>query len=234
MPQLETIEFPLSQRPDGLIMWVPGLSGARARRIANDSVRQARAEAPKLSGRMASRMFPLYGKNFFGVGWQDSYAWFQEHGINAFTMTALQGKTIPMWIDDPYGTLIMENPKSPTRVTLSGRMQVLIFRRVAMIGERKTVRRKVGDHYETYTVPKSYPGAPGRIGKRETRRPWTTEGRTPGAIAPGNIGVRWRHPGLTPRLFINHAMTLSAQRAGILPIRIYVADGSWRSHFPRS
>ena len=233
MPQVETIEFPLSERPDRLIMWVPGLSGSKARRIANESVRQARQLAPKLSGRMSSRMFPLYGKNYFGVGWQDPYAWFQEHGISPFTMTSLQGKTIPMWIDDPYGTYAMSHPKSPTRVTLSGRLQVLIFRKVAMMGERKTVRRKIGDHYETTTVPKSYPGAPGRIGRRETGRPLTTPGRVPGAIARGNIGVRWRHPGLAPRAFINHSMTLAAQRAGILPIRIYVADTSWRSHFPR-
>lgn len=233
MPSLVTIEFPLAERPDRLIMWVPGLSGARARRIANESVRQARQLAPKLSGRMASRMYPLYGKNYFGIGWQDSYAWFQEHGASPFTMTSLAGKTIPMWLDDPYGTLMQQNPKAPTRVTLSGRTQVLIFRRAANIGERKTVRRKVGDHYETFTVPKSYPGAPGRIGRREARQPLTTLGRKPGAIAQGNIGVRWRFPGLQPRMFINHAMTLSAQRAGILPIRIYVADRTWRSRFPR-
>jgi hypothetical protein len=234
MPQLETIEFPLTQRPDRLIMWVPGLSGARARRIANESVRQARQLAPKLSGRMASRMFPVYGKNYFGVGWLDSTTWFQEHGIRAFTMTSLAGKIVPMWIDDPYGTLMMENPKSPTRVTLSGRPQVLIFRRAAKMGERRTVRRKTGGSYVTSMVPKSYPGAPGRIGVRETRQPWTTPGRTPGAVARGNIGVRWRHPGLQPRAFINHAMTMSAQRAGILPIRIYIADPSWRSRFPRN
>ena len=232
MPKLETIEFPLSERPDRLIMWVPGLRSWTARRIAWRALRGAQENAPKLTGRMTSRMYPVWGKNYFGIAWQDPYAWFQEHGINPFTMFALQGKTIPMWINDPYGTLAEQNPKAQTRITLTGIPQVLIFRRVAMVGQRKTVRRKVGDHYETTTVPMSYPGAPGRIGVRETGRPNTTPGRVGGAVARGNIGVRWRHPGLHPRMFINHAMTLAAQRAGILPIRIYVADSSWRSRFP--
>jgi hypothetical protein len=118
-----------------------------------------------------------------------------------------------MWLDDPAGTIRQENPKAQTRVTMSGKPQVLIFRRVPQQGK-----------------PGS-PGTPGRIGRRESGRPWTTGGRRGGAIAAGNIGVRWRHPGLRPRLFMNHAITHAAQRGGILPVRIYAADRNWRSHF---
>jgi hypothetical protein len=227
----ETAEFQISQRPDRLIMIVPRLSPNRARRCANDALREARKLMPKMSGRAASRMFPLYARGYFGIGWQDNYVWFQEHGIGAFTMNRLAGKTIPMWVDDPYGTERESNPRAQTRVTLSGKVQVLIFRKAANIGDTKTVRTKVAGQWVKRTVPASYPGAPGRIGKREAGRPQTTTGRRPGAIAPGNVGVRWRHPGLAPRLFLNHAITSAAQQNGILPIRIYIADRGWRSHF---
>ncbi len=227
----ETAELQISQRPDRMIMVVPRLSPNRARRCANDAVREARRLMPKLSGQAASRMFPLYARGYFGIGWLDSYVWFQEHGIRAFTMTRLAGKTIPMWIDDPYGTEQARNPRAQTRVTLSGKTQVLIFRRAANPGDTRTTRTKVAGQWVTRTVPASYPGAPGRIGKREAGKPWTTPDRRGGAIAPGNTGVRWRHPGLAPRFFLNHAMTMAAQQSGILPVRIYVADRGWRSHF---
>jgi len=222
----------ISERPDRLIMRVGGLSGARARNVANEAARIGRQLAPKLSGQMASRLFPLYGKEYFGVGWLDSYAWFQEQGISPFTMVALAGKTIPMWIDDPYGTLAQENPRAQTRITVSGRTQVLIFRRAAQLGARKTIRTKTAEgRYEEREVPMSYPGAPGRIGRRQSPQPWTTPGKVGGQIAPGNIGVRWRHPGLAPRLFLNHAITSAAQHAGIVPVRIYVCDRAWKARF---
>lgn len=227
----ETAEFKISEHPDRMLMVVPKLSPNRARRCANDAARETRKLMPKLTGYSSSRIFPVYGRGFFGVGWLDSYVWYQEHGISAFTMTRLAGKTIPMWIDDPFGTERAKNPRAQLRVTLSGKTQVLIFRRAANIGDTKTIRTKVAGQWVKRTVPASYPGAPGRIGKRETGQPQTTEGRRPGAIAPGNIGVRWRHPGLAPRLFINHAITTAAQKNGILPVRIYIADRGWRSHF---
>lgn len=187
---------------------------------------------PKLTGRAASRMFPLYGSGYFGVGWTDNYVWFQEQGIRPFTMYSLAGKVIPLWVDDPTGTEREKNPKAQVRTTMSGKTQVLIFRKAAMPGQRRTVRRKVASgQYEEYTVPMSYPGAPGRIGKREAARPFTTPGRTPGAIARGNVGVRWRHPGLAPRQFLNHSMTLAAEQGGIVADRIYAADRGWRSRF---
>ena len=229
--QDEVAEFQISGSPDRMIMVIPRLRGARARRIANDAVREARRLMPKMSGRAASRLFPIYGEGYFGLGWLDSYTWFQENGIRPFTMHSLAGKTIPMWIDDPGGIERERNPKAKTRVTLSGKTQVLIFRKAAMRGQTRTVRTRVAGQWQVSTVPMSYPGAPGRIGRREAGRPLTTPGRTGGQIAAGNIGVRWRHPGLAPRKFLNRAMSLAAQRNGILPVRIYVADRTWRSHF---
>lgn len=233
MPALvETQEMIISPNPDRLIMLVNGLSGPRARNLANTAVREARRVMPKLSGASASRLFPLYGSGYFGVGWQDSWVWFQERGIRPFTMFSLAGKVIPMWVDDPTGTERQKNPKAQTRVTLSGKTQVLIFRRAGVQGETKTKRRKVADGtYEEYQVPAHYPGAPGRIGKREAADPWTTPGRRAGAIASGNVGVWWRHPGLAPRLFLNHAMGVAARQGGISPHRIYAADRGWRSRF---
>lgn len=216
-----------------MIMLVPDLSGARARTIANAAVRECRRKMPKLSGQSMNRIFPLYGKGFFGIGFLDSYVWFQENGIRPFTMTSLAGKTIPMWINDPTGVERQRNPKARTRVTLSGKVQVLIFRKVAQIGQTKTVKRrnKVTGAMESTQVPASYPGAPGRIAVREASSPNTRSGRVGGRIAPGNIGVKWRHPGLAPRKFLNNSLTLAAQWYGILPIRVYVADRNWRARF---
>lgn len=227
----ETAELQISSRPDRMVMVVPKLSPNRARRCANQAANEARKIMPKATGYAASRLFPLYGRGYFGVGWLDSYVFFQEHGISAFTMTRLAGKTIPMWVDDPFGSERQKNPRARTRTTLSGKTQVLIFRRAANIGETKTVRSKVAGQWVKRTVPASYPGAPGRIAVRESGQPQTTPGRRPGAIAAGNVGVRWRHPGLAPRLFLNHAITMSAQQNGILPVRIYIGDRGWRSHF---
>jgi hypothetical protein len=228
----EIQEMTISSNPDRLIMLVPGLPGSRARNLANAAIREARRVMPKLTGRAASRLFPLYGSGYFGIGWQDSYTWFQEQGIRAFTMFSLAGKTIPMWVDDPTGTEREKNPKARTRVTMSGKVQVLIFRRAAAQGQTKTVRKKVaGGTYEERQVAASYPGAPGRISKREAPAPWTTPGRVAGAIARGNVGIRWRHPGLAPRKFLNHAIAFAAQQGGISPERVYAADRTWRSRF---
>lgn len=229
----ETAEIQIAARPDRLLMLVPGLKGPAAHRIASEAVRITRQLMPKLTGASASRVFPLYGAGFFGVGFQDNYLWFQENGIRSFTMTKLAGKTIPMWVADPAGTIKEKNPKAKTRVTMSGIPQVLIFRRAAQMGQTKVVSRKAkgASEFSSVTVPMSYPGAPGRIGMRESARPWTTAGKGGGQIASGNIGVRWRHPGLAPRKFMNHALTLASQRAGILPVRVYAADKFWRSRF---
>lgn len=229
---LQAQEIVISPSPDRMILPVEGLHGPRARGLANTALREARRVMPKLTGRAASRLFPLYGSGYFGIGWLDSYVWFQEQGIRAFTMYALAGKTIPMWVDDPAGTEREKNPKAQVRTTMSGRVQVLIFRRAAMPGTRRAMRRKAGDgSWEAYTVPASYPGAPGRIARREAAQPLAAPGKRPGAVAKGNVGVRWRHPGLSPRMFLNHSISLAAGQSGISPTRIYVADRGWRSHF---
>lgn len=229
----EIPEVILSDRPDRMLMVIPGLKTHDARRMANFAVIQARARMPKrsLSGGAASRLTATYGPGFFGVQWQDNYTWFQENGIRPFTMKGLAGKTIPMWIDDPTGIERAKNPKAKIRTTLSGKIQVLIFRKAAKQGQRKTVMRRSrvsGEMVET-SVPMSYPGAPGRISTREAGAPRTTPGRIGGAIARGNGGVRWRHPGLQPKFFLNYAMMLACQRAGIIPVRVYVADYRWKS-----
>lgn len=229
----ETAELRISENPDRMIMLVPGLSANRARSAALAALREARRKMPKLTGQSGSKMQPLYGKGFFGVFFGSPVVWFQENGIRPFTMYSLAGKTIPMWVDDPTGTERQKNPKAKVRTTMSGKTQVLIFRRVAAIGQTKTATRRsrVTGAVERVQVPASYPGAPGRIGRREAARPLTRAGASGGQIASGNIGVRWRHPGLPPRKFLNNAITLAAQWQGILPIRVYVADRNWRARF---
>jgi hypothetical protein len=228
---LESPEIRVAETPDRIIMIVPGLSGTKARSVAQSAVREARRKMPKMSGASAARLQPLYGKGYFGIWWADSYVWFQDHGIQPFTMKSLAGKTIPMWVDDPTGQERAKNPKAKTRVTMSGKTQVLIFRRAANIGQRITKYKrdpKTGQRIIVSDKPASYPGAPGRIGVRETGSPFTRSGKVAGQIAKGNVGVRWRHPGIAPRLFLNNAVTLAAQWYGILPVRVYLADKSWR------
>lgn len=229
---LETAEITISGRPDRVIMYLPGLKPPRARTMANMAVAEARRKMPKSTGYSANRLQPLYGKDFFGIRWADSYVWFQDHGIKAFTMNSLEGKTIPMWIKDPTGAERAKNPRAKIRVNMSGVTEVLIFRKAARKGTRITKYKRdpvSGKRVVAEDRPASYPGAPGRIGVRESQAPMTTNGRVAGAIARGNVGVRWRHPGIAPRLFLNNAMTLACQWNGVLPVRIYVADDRWRS-----
>jgi hypothetical protein len=141
----------------------------------------------------------------------------------------LTHNTIPMWLDDPSGDLRQKNPKAKTRTTASGKNQVLIFRRAAKIGQRIDKYRtdpKTGIKRLVGTTVASYPGAPGRISARQIGG--SGSGKVGGSIAPGNGGVRWRHPGLSPRLFLNHAMSLAAQQNAILPVRVYLADRAFR------
>lgn len=221
-------EVPLSNRPDRVIMLMPGIDGTEANKIAWSATLIARSHAPKLSGESAARMQPISGPGWFGIYFPDPYIWYQDHGIQPFTMKNLAGKTIPMWIDDPTGIERQKNPKAKVRTTQSGRVQVLIFRKAAMQGQTKSALRrdKKTGKMVTKQVPRSFPGAPGRIGRREAKMPMTTPGRVAGAVARGNVGVRWRHPGLGPRMFLNNGLTMAAQRYGLLPIRVYVCDAA--------
>jgi hypothetical protein len=209
---------PHRRQPDAMVMTIPGLQSIEARIVARDAVEIARRVAPKLSGASSRRLLPYFGVGFIGIRWIESYVFFQEMGIRGFTMRRLAGKTIPMWIDDPTGRERARNPRARTRVTVSGKVQVLIFRRAAHIGQQKL---KVGRFGTPRWVPASYPGAPGRIAIREMAQPLTTPGQTPGAIVRRNVGVRWRHPGLDARLFLHHGLTEAAFNHGLPPGQIF-------------
>lgn len=159
-----------------------------------------------------------------GMAAHNSHVWFQERGVRPFTMTKLAGKLIPMWIDDPTGRERAKSPKAQTRTTASGKTQVLIFRKAAKIGARRMVKRN--DAF--VNVPASYPGAPGRIDIREAPSPHTSIGKVGGQIAKGNIGVRWRFPGMQPRKFLEQGLLMSAYGHGLVPGPIHAVTESWR------
>lgn len=207
--------------PDHLRMEIEGLDAEDARVMARVATQLGKRAAPKLSGKSSAELRPTWGAGWFGIQWESNYVWFQERGIKPFTMRSLAGKTIPMWVDDPDGSVAQENPRAETRTTKDGRRQTLIFRKAAPIGSRKTVVRN-GVHVE---VPRSYPGAPGRIAFRELPEPWTPPGKVAGAIAKGNVGVRWRHPGLTRRNFLRDAIAFTAE--------MYEMDGVMRDSLGR-
>lgn len=231
MVRNSTPEVQLTINPDRYIMLVENMSADQARQISLSAVRQARQMAPKLTGGGARSIQPIWGQGYFGVTMTAKHMWYQERGMSPFTMRSLEGRTVPMWIDDPTGSERRKNPKAKTRVTASGKAQVLIFRKVGKRDQPRQVRKrsKSTGEYQTTMAPSHYPGAPGRIAHRESPRPLTSPGKQGGQIAPGNVGVWWRHPGLSPRLFLNHSMTKAAERYGVLPVKIYVADAGWRS-----
>jgi len=191
--------------------------GAMTRQMAQAAVHEARARAPKVSGDSSVGFMPIWGDGFFGISWTKTHVWFQEMGIRPFTMNALAGKTVPMWITDDTGTIRSKNPKARTRITVDGRTQALIFRKAALPGQRKTVTRRVGGEMREVSVPRSYPGAPGRISRREPAPPNTSAGKLAGQIAKGNVGVRWRHPGMDGKHFLREGLTRAAERFGITP-----------------
>lgn len=199
------------RQPDRLYMQVDGLSAGEARLVAHDAVAAVRRIGPKVTGNAVRRMTPIWGEGWFGVHWVDPYIWNVEMGIRPFTMRRLAGKTIPMWLDDPTGKIRQQNPKARRRVTESGKNQVLIFRRATHIGQRKTIIRGNRE----VSVPTSFPGAPGRIAIREARHPWTRSGKVAGRIAPTNVGIRWRHPGILGRGFIHEALLRAAFEHGL-------------------
>jgi hypothetical protein len=189
-------------RPGGMYASVPGLSSGQCQELAEAAAQMARGRAPKLSGRSASTIRPYWGRGYFGVAWSDPVVWFQEAGIGPFTMRSLAGRTIPMWVDDPLGEQARSQKRPRTRTTADGRRQTLIFRRVAPIGARKSVVNRRGARV---SVPASYPGAPGRIGRRDEF----------GRIPSTHIGVRWRHPGLGSRDFVRNSIVYVASQAGL-------------------
>lgn len=197
--------------PTKLYARVEGLTRPQARQCAEQATKTAVRLAPKLSGASSSRFSPIFDNGYFGITWLDNHVWYQNQGIKPFTNRALAGKVIPMWIDDPTGKVQRENPKAKTRTTESGKTQVLLIRRAAPIGARKKVMR--GGVMRD--VPASYPGAPGRIRLREAGAPNTTQGKVGGQVARGNVGVRWRHPGLDKRSFLHEGILQASKAAGL-------------------
>jgi hypothetical protein len=222
-----------TRAPDRVLMVINGLTITEARLMATQAVRYARAHAPKLTGVSARHIRPIAARGYFGMYWQEEQIWFQNAGVRPFLMRSLEGKTIPMWIDDPNGTERTKNPKAKTRTTVSGKTQVLIFRRAALKAvdpkTKKPVKKMVtrtrgGKPQRAMGVP-SYPGAPGRIATRKAQAPYATPTQSIGKIAPRNIGVRWYFPGLTPRNFLQNGLVEACNSFNILPGAIHIGYG---------
>jgi hypothetical protein len=217
--------------PDRLVMRADGFGEEETRYLAIDATYTARMSMPRVSGSTASRLVPIYQEGWFGIYFPDPWVWYMEHGTGPRTMRSLAGKTIPMWVSDENGSLRAKNKKIRTRTTMDGRTQVLIFRKAAQLGQRKQVRRrnKATGEIETIWTAASYPGAPGRINRRSDGMGWGN-GQT-GQIARGNVGVRWRHPGLRALQFVNAAIAGVAFRSAIPITTIYATDGAEWEHF---
>lgn len=220
----------LSDEPSRMYMPIREIDDATARQMAEEAMYLARRVMPKLSGAAAKRLSPFYGPGFFGIAFPDTYVWFQEQGIQPFTMKNLAGKTIPMWINDPYGIERMKNPKAKTRTTDAGTLQVLIFRKAPQVGSSKMVQAQRSDSKKGIAkgqwIQKNrhFPGAPGRIANRKgtmTVGPLVTTFGSTGKIGKDNVSIWWRHPGLKPRLFLNYAITTTALMFGFEPTVIY-------------
>lgn len=208
-------EVTMTQRPDRIIVIMDDEfdDSLAMEMVANASVEVAKRLTPKITGRLANSYLPVFGRNFFGIHFPDKRAWFLEKGTNPFTMRSLAGKTIPMWVDDPDGSVAKaEGKHARTRVTMDGRPQTLIFRKAAPIGSRKMAFR----NGQWVSVPRSYPGAPGRIAQRSGN----------GRIAAGNVGVRWRHPGIESRFYLNRAIEEAAYQYGIEPDKAWLIDAA--------
>ncbi len=198
------------------------MEAAQTKDLAILSARICRRVCPKISGRAAEGIKPVNGPGWYGVKWDVPYVWYQNAGINPFTMRSLAGKTIPMWIDDPTGEVKRENPKADTRITVNGRRQVQIFRKAAKFGERKKigVRDNQGRLVGWRDVPKSYPGAPGRINRRSD-----STGQISKLLPRPHVGVRWRHPGIVPREFLQYGLQLVGDHAGLEDLTVYATYG---------
>lgn len=203
--------------PDRLYCFAPGFTASQCRRMGQHAAEVARTLSPRLSGRAANGISAYAGEGFFGVKWDRPYLWYQEGGAGAFTMRSLAGKTIPMWVDDWTGEMARRDPKAKTRITANGRRQILIFRKAGKLGARKkvAVRDSAGRLVRWRDVPQSYPGAPGRITHREWRSSGGSTGRITRMVQPSHVGVRWRHPGLVPREFMQHAIQMVAMQNGL-------------------
>lgn len=201
--------------PNRIYAKVKDLSSEDARYAAIVAVSEAQRRFPRVSGQTVAMFRPIWGPGYFGITWTGDHVWYLEMGIHPFTMHSLAGKTIPMWINDPLGEEAKKNPKARTRTTQDGRQQILIFRRAANPGERKMVERRVAGQVVSVSVPRSYPGAPGRIARREPAAPDTPLGKLGGQIARGNVGVRWRHPGTMAAFYLRESLLRASSQFGL-------------------
>lgn len=193
-------------------MGVPGMGIGDAEQVALRAVELSIRYMPRVTGASARGLSHIYGSEWFGVEWSSDSLGFQETGIRPFTMRNLAGKTVPMWVKDRDLKLRTANPKIKTRTREdTGETEVLIFRKAAEFGERKDVWRMVNGQMQQVSVPRSYPGAPGRIAvNRSQGKLRDADGR----ISRGNVGVRWRHPGLDPGRFLARGMLEAANEHG--------------------
>jgi hypothetical protein len=204
----------MTTAPDRMIMMLDDTHDITyTEMLANAAVQAAKDRMPKITGALSQTLTPVFGNNFFGIYFPDKKVWFLERGTRPFTMNSLAGRVIPMWVSDEDGKLAKENKKAKTRITVDGRRQTLIFRKASNKGERKNVVR----NGKITSVPRSFPGAPGRIGN-----PRGSGGR----IAAGNVGVRWRHPGIEGRQYLNEAMEDTADMWGILSSEVLLIDAA--------
>ena len=191
--------------PNALVAWVKDADDLATEQMAMSAVYVAQQWMPKVSGSAARGLQPVAEDGYYGISWGHSYVRYLERGTRPRTMRELAGKTIPMWVDDSDGQqaakMSPRERQERTRVTEDGRRQVKIFRKAAPIGSRKTVIR----NGRQVSVPRSYPGAPGRINRRDDI----------GKIAGGNVGVRWRHPGIQGRDYVGDAILYVADSVGI-------------------
>ena len=214
--------------PRQAVLGVPGLSAEDAEDVAERAVALTRQYLPRATGAAAATVFPIFGPEWFGVEWQHDSIWFQELGTKPHTMRSLAGKTIPMWVKDRDFKLRTANPNIETRQREdTNETEVLIFRRVAKQGQRREEWKMIDGSLQMVSKPMSYPGAPGRIAVNRSRG-IMREGDTmygssnPGRIAKGNVGVRWRHPGLEAGRFVMNGVVDAAEEYN-LPVEREVA-----------
>lgn len=212
--------------PTRIYAKVRDLNTEDARYAAVAATSYAQQTFPRVSGNTVATFAPIWGPGYYGISWVGDHVWYLEMGIHPFTMHAVAGKVIPMWINDPLGEEARKNPKARTRTTADGRKQVLIFRRAARPGERKFVQRTVAGRVTSVSVPRSYPGAPGRIARREPAAPNNSTGKLGGQIARGNVGVRWRHPGTYAAFYLREGLLRAAEQYDLDPTTImYASEG---------
>ena len=95
-------------------------------------------------------------------------------------------------------------------ITLRGKTYMLIFQNSGtkphtqweLAGKRIPMRDAAGNIHFVYCNPDKI-GKPGKINMRDPRT---------GRILPGNTGVKWRHPGLKPKHFIEDSIVVSVQK----------------------